>query len=116
VRRVLQLVSALYALSGQAADVWTTKIGTERGLREQNPLLRRLVEERRFGQILTLKLGITLVAALAAEWCHRWIRRGPSAADAFSLSGNLGWFAAGWNLVQISRFEKRQRRYRANVP
>lgn len=100
-------VCAVFALAGQALDVWSTRAAIDRGAREMNPLMRPLVERGRYGTILSLKWGITFLFASLDAYRAPEGERAKEAARTLRLFGFVGALAGAWNLYQVRRIKDR---------
>jgi len=94
------LVYGVFALAGQALDVWSTKAAVDQGAREMNPLIRPLVERGRYGTILSLKWGVMLLFALFDAYRAPKGERKIAAVRTLRLFGFVGFLAGIWNLYQ----------------
>lgn len=90
--------SALFALMGQALDVWTTKLVSERTDSEElNPFMRPWVEQQRWRRLFLFKV-LLMAGGLAVAFRSSKNRRDEMRAWC-RWCGIFGTLAGLWNIV-----------------
>lgn len=93
----------LYALAGQLTDVAMTHLAVEKfGHKEGNPLMRSLVERKKYGLLTGLKVGMVAAGVIfhQASSTEEERRR---AKNILLFAGTAGFLAGIWNLYQVSK-------------